>query len=188
MKFYSNINEDNFNNLQHILEEYAAEFAALYTSTLEDEGFKVTGKLINSITTNVKKGDTYYLVTFSAADYWKFVENGRKAGKMPPITPIMEWIEAKKILPRPNANGKLPTTKQLAFMIARSIGENGTIKRFNYDGSHIVAKTVEELNEKYEPLIEKALADDFEHYVLEVFDKVVIEKLNGIFTGKIALK
>jgi hypothetical protein len=43
-------------------------------------------------------------------EYWKYVEDGRKSGKYPPLETIKKWIEVKPVLPRPLANGKLPTT------------------------------------------------------------------------------
>lgn len=56
--------------------------------------------------------------------YWRVVENGRKGGKMPPLSAIEEWIKIKPVVPRTSGK-KVPSTKQLAFLIARSIGEKG---------------------------------------------------------------
>lgn len=56
--------------------------------------------------------------------YWRVVENGRKAGKMPPISAIEEWIKVKPVVPRTSGK-QVPSTKQLAFLISRSIGEKG---------------------------------------------------------------
>jgi hypothetical protein len=42
-------------------------------------------------------------------EYWKYLEYGRKSGKMPPIDDILSWINVKKILPRGN---KKPITKK----------------------------------------------------------------------------
>lgn len=53
------------------------------------------------------------------------IVHGRKAGKMPPMDSIRVWIARKGITPNP-INGKLPTVKQLSFLIARSIGLHGT--------------------------------------------------------------
>ncbi len=45
---------------------------------------------------------------------------GRKPGKFPPISAILDWIRAKGIKPTDT------TEKGLAFMIARSIAKKGT--------------------------------------------------------------
>jgi hypothetical protein len=54
---------------------------------------------------------------------------------MPPISAIEKWIEVKPIIPDSRI-GKVPTTKQLAFLIARSSGEKGT------KGTHALDNTI----------------------------------------------
>lgn len=161
---------EDFKNLLPILEEYAAEFERIYKEKLKADNRVATGNLINSIKTKVRQGKDYFEVEFDAAEYWKYVEEGRNAGKWPPREAILNWIRAKKILPRPDANGKLPTEEQLSYLIQRAIGENGTIKDKNYDGGHYVATTVEELNSIYLPQMEAALQLDMEDVVVELFD------------------
>ena len=80
--------------------------------------------------------DDIFTVSFDLVDYWWYIENGRGPGKMPPITDIEEWIEVKPIV-RDSRNGKVPSTKQLAYVIARSIGEKGT------KGTHALDKTIQ---------------------------------------------
>lgn len=73
-------------------------------------------------------------------DYWYYIEHGRKAGKMPPPNKLgKEWQTSQKIDPRRVIaeinikNKKKPSktlsfdkaTKQLSFIIARSIGKKG---------------------------------------------------------------
>lgn len=171
MKLTQILDDIQYNSLQSMLNDYASEFERLYKQELESKGHKATGGLINSITTKVNVGGDYFEVVFNAKDYWRFVEEGRGSGKFPPINKIEEWIVAKKIMPTP-INGKLPTQKQLAYLIGRSIAEHGTIKQYNYEGSKIVAKTVAELNAKYMPLLEDALQKDFEHIMIKVYDGI----------------
>lgn len=163
----------SFSRLESVLNEYASEFERLYKERLREDDFKATGNLINSIETQVKMGNDCYIVSFNAKEYWKYVEEGRRSGKFPPQGAILRWIKAKKILPQPDKEGNLPTEKQLAFLISRAIAKNGTIKRFNHEGSHIVAETVEQLNRDYIPLMEEALQEDFEHIAIEAFDSVM---------------
>lgn len=57
-----------------------------------------TGNLYQSIAFDVDiEGDSY---TFKIimADYWEYVDQGRKPGKKPPIKPIVEWIQNKPTL------------------------------------------------------------------------------------------
>ena len=162
--------QERFNNLEAIITEYASEFERLYKEKLREDDFKATGNLIDSISTKVKVGSDYYIVTFKAKDYWKWVEEGRRAGKFPPKKPIREWIEAKHILPTPDAEGNLPTPEQLTFLIQRAIARKGTIKRYGHEGSHIVYETVEQLNADYIPLMQEALQEDAEHFIFETLD------------------
>lgn len=70
--------------------------------------------------------------------HYLFVDSGRKAGKMPPIKPIIEFIKKNNI--------RLPegmTQKSLAFAIANSIAKKGVKPR----------PFIEDLQEELEKLI-----------------------------------
>lgn len=92
-----------------------------------------SGTLSNSLKGIVKQNGKYIVISIQLEDYWKFIENGTKA-HWPPISEIRKWISVKPVLPRPLKNGKLPTTNQLAFLIARKISKVGTkAKPFLYN-------------------------------------------------------
>lgn len=153
-----------FNTLK-VLEDYAVEAKEFIKHELVNEDKVASGALLRSIETTVEgDGGLNYKVVLHAEDYLKTIELGTEPrGKLPRIKPsieaIKEWIEIKPVLPRPFDNGKLPTTDQLAFLIAHSIAENG-IKP-----TPIIARTKEELNGKYEALLEEALRSDIEGYI-----------------------
>ena len=86
---------------------------------------------------NLQYKDDVFSINMDVPDYWWFGENGRKAGKMPPIESVLKWIRIKRIIPRP-LNGELPTQEQLAFLIARKIGRYGVV------GKHPWKHTLEE--------------------------------------------
>lgn len=88
---------------------------------------------LRSITVNLDIRGEYYSISFNTPEYWKYFEYGRKKGQMPPPSVIEQWIKINKIIPKA-IKGKIPTTKQLAYVIARSIGENGT------EGKHTLDK------------------------------------------------
>lgn len=89
------------------------------------------------------------------AEYWKYVENGRKSGKFPPISAIREWVKVKPVMPRPY-NGKLPTENQLAFLIARSIANKGIRPR------PIFKDSIDDLMQYLENGLEDAFTKDVE--------------------------
>ena len=99
------------------------QIANSYRNELTQQGKVASGRL-RDFTVEVVQDDKWFNIVFNLEHYWKYVENGRKPGKFPPINAIMEWIRVKPIVPHP-MNNRVPTTKQLAFLIARSIAQNG---------------------------------------------------------------
>ena len=109
------------------LQDLVDTIADIYRSELSNSS--ATGNLQN-FQTIIDINDTTFSVSFELADYWKYVEYGRKPGKMPPIDAIEQWVKVKPVVP--NAiNGRIPDTRQLAFLIARKIGREG-IEPKNY--------------------------------------------------------
>ena len=116
-----------FNNLQQVLDDFTKDVAETYKSLLLRDGKNATGELISSIrpmTTELVDGTLQ--CSLSLAPYWKYVENGRKPGRFPPVDNILDWVKAKPQLARPNRlDRKEITPKQLAFLVARKIATKG---------------------------------------------------------------
>lgn len=113
-----------FTNVVQFLNDFGKELADKYQRKLVNDDAVASGKLLNSIRYIFNKNNTSFEISMEMAEYWKYVENGRKSGKFPPISAIREWVKVKQVIPRPY-NGKLPTENQLAFLIARSISKKG---------------------------------------------------------------
>jgi hypothetical protein len=81
-----------------------------------------TGQLANSIKATVE-GDN---LKITMLDYGKWVNNGaeRGPGRVPPIKAIQFWIAKKAITPKRGI-----TAKQLPYVIQRSIGKRGQVRR-----------------------------------------------------------
>lgn len=156
------VSSEILQNFLATLNEYAEKARELYKRKLTDKGINASYKLLNSVETTVKRGDDTFTVTINLEDYWYYVENGRGPGKFPPIDKILEWIRVKPITPYSDSRGRLPTEEQLAFLISRKIAEQGT------EGRKVLAETVEELNNYYLPLLQKALDDDFARFSYEI--------------------
>lgn len=95
-----------------------------YLDLIEKEGHSASSDLINTATSIATFDGRYFEISFNLQDYWKYLENGTKP-HFPPIDAIERWIKVKKIVPK-SVNGKVPTTKQLAFLISRKISREGT--------------------------------------------------------------
>ena len=165
-------------NLRHfvdVLEEYMDNAYILFDRQFKRDKRSASGETLRKLDFKLNVKSDEYIVTFYAPDYYEYVEEGRKAGKMPPREAILKWIQVKKILPKPDKNGKLPSTETLAFLIARAIGKHGTIKDKGYKGGEYLADTVEEINDKYLPKLQEALEQDVAEFAVESFDKVTNE-------------
>ena len=114
------------------IQKLADSVGELYRKQLEDGGVNTSSNPIRAI---VEFNGDQLLISFELNDYWKYVEYGRKPGKQPPVDSIADWIKIKRIIPEP-INGKIPDTKQLAFLIARKIGRDGV------EGKHIMNKMI----------------------------------------------
>lgn len=78
---------------------------------------------------------------------------------------MTSYVELKPVLPRPDKNGKLPTNKQLAYLIGRKIATKGTQGTYNFE------HTCNYLNEKYDRKIEDAVSQDIEEDIDFIFIK-----------------
>lgn len=116
-----------FNNLQQVLDDFTKDVAETYRSLLLRDGKNATGELISSIKPMTPElVDGAFECSLSLAPHWKYVENGRRPGRFPPIDNILEWVKAKPQLARPNRlDRKEITPKQLAFLVARKIATKG---------------------------------------------------------------
>lgn len=150
-------------HVQAVMEEMAIAIRNEYQDNLIRNDRIASGDLLNNIEYEITRGDFTYTIYVKMRDYWYYVENGRKAGKMPPIDNILKWIEMKPILPRPNSKGKLPTPQQLAFLIARKIGELGT------EGTHDLRKATDTIWDTFEDRLYEAIDEDVDAAFIQIF-------------------
>lgn len=116
----------------------AEELVQSYREQLSADGKNASGTLSNTSSYLVNYNGTLLKISLLLEDYWKYVENDTKP-HFPPIDKIRQWIKVKPILPTAR-KGKLPTEKQLAYLIARKISKVGT------KGSHSLQSTLDKAN------------------------------------------
>lgn len=155
----------SFSNLEAVLLEYGKEVRNLYQLNLVHSDRIASGELLNSCEFELQVNGSSYSVVLEMAEYWKYVENGRNAGKFPPTNKILEWIMVKPVIPRPDKNGKLPTPKQLAYLIGRKIANEG------YEGTNDLKRASDSIYKKYQSKIVAALSKDLGGYL----EKFVIQ-------------
>ena len=87
-----------------------------------------TGNLRQSIKFQVNIIGNTFSVSVLLADYYKYVDQGRKPGTQPPVEPILKWLQVKNTLGLKTKNDKPLTDsglRSVAFLIARSIKGKG---------------------------------------------------------------
>lgn len=163
-----------FDNLQAVLEEYAAKAAEIYKYQIALGDHNASRNLVNSVTTHVIVNDRGFEVTMDLASYWKYLEGGSRgeesspagavyAAHFPPPRVLEEWIKVKPVIPRPSASGRIPSPRQLSWMIAHKIQREGTAP---YPA---LQTTMDELNRDYSTKFAIALQADTADYISKIY-------------------
>ena len=85
---------------------------------------KASGKLLRSLDYKVLEVLGKVVLKLEAEGYLKYVNDGRRPGKQPPVSPIKKWIKQKGLKGR-DAGGRFIKDDSFAFLVARSIGKKG---------------------------------------------------------------
>lgn len=146
-----------FPNTMRTLNEYARRIANLYRSKNLQAGYNPADELQN-ISFRVESNEGRFEIDFNMPDYWRYAENGRGPGKMPPEGSLLKWMQWKQILPSPMtlSNGKtvIPSMKSLEFLIRRKIGKYGT------EGQHTWEQTENEIKSELIRAVTESLKKD----------------------------
>lgn len=144
----------HWTNTLQFLNQVGRELVDAYKENLKGEDANASYNLSDSVEYKIDIDGTQYQLSLDLLSYWKYVEYGRRAGKMPPIQAIRDWVRMKPVLPRANKNGKLPTISQLSYLIARKIGEEGI------EGRHILENSVESILQDFDERLGRAVEKD----------------------------
>ena len=133
----------DFKHTMKALRDFGKFIVTNYKSELEAEHMN-NGELYKNISYKVTTGTGGWVISVSLEKYWKYIEYGRRPGKMPPLDVIEKWIDVKQIKPHSMTlkSGKtvIPTPPQLPFLIARSIGRRGIAPKPLFQKSFEAAK------------------------------------------------
>ena len=154
----------DFRHTMKALNDFGNFIITNYKSQLEAEQMN-NGELYRKISYSVSTVNSGWVISVSLADYWKYIENGRRAGaKMPPLEVIEKWIDVKQIKPHAMTlkSGKtvIPTPPQLPFLIARSIGKKGIPPKPLFKNSFEAAK------QQFIQVIKDAITQDIKENLL----------------------
>ena len=162
----------DLSNLQAELVKYGTLLVQKYKAQLKIDGTQATGDTEKSLNYVVGTAELQILADKSL----EYIDQGRKPGEAPPLSAIAQWARAKGIKPRGGDGSFIKSTSMTEVWmiknIAKSIAENGTIKRFGYKGSGIIDFVY--LNQKNEML----------NNIFAAYGRDVQEELNKIAKTK----
>lgn len=134
------------NEIRNVLEKYGKQMVMSVQDKLMRDNTNATGDAINSVTAEV----TDTTITILGNKYIEAIDKGRGAGKrMPPVVNILQWIKAKGIR-QMSSSKRVMRDRDLAWVIARKIAREGTLKRFGNTGTNLLGFVT---NQYAEPLI-----------------------------------
>lgn len=122
-----------------------------------------SGKMAESLKYRI---DNEGLTIFSTEQFFTVLETGRKPGKRPPIAVVEQWIKDKPV-------GSDINPKSLAFLIARKIGEEGSLLYRQGGNSGVISDFINQKN--IEDNLISVLNKDFKEYIINEF----INKINN---------
>ena len=130
-----------------------------YTVTTKRYASDNTKELKQSLRYEIKEVQGNILVVFYAAEYWYYVNFGRKAGKGVPPEIINAWVKQKPVRPQKGggagfAKNTESARRSLAFLINRKI------KTFGIEGNMFFTKTVNIYSDKLRENLGKRVAND----------------------------
>lgn len=158
-----------WDKLRETLNHFADYFIQSARNNLSDNNTNASFDLYNSFEKIIDIGDDWFSVKISLEDYWYYVENGRKAGKFPPLPKIQEWVNIKPVEALPDRNGRIPSVEQLSFLIGRKIANEGTEPQPFFEPAK------EDAIARFELAIDLAIAEDVDNYVLSKVDEYLLK-------------
>jgi hypothetical protein len=122
-----------------IAKELEKQITDALKKKFEEQGHSLTGKGINSLQTIVKDELGGLIIQILGEEYMGFQDAGRKAGKMPPIEPLMRWVKLRGLA------SDMKAVKRIAFAIAmnmKKIGMHSSGSRIDLSKRHFISDTI----------------------------------------------
>lgn len=111
-------------NTQIALDRFGKYLVKEARKNLTRKKKNVSKALYKSIDYEVQVMENSINFNFLMEEYGEWVDKGRKAGKMPPVSAIEKWVEQRKIQFRDN-RGRFESYNSTAWAIAKSIKKRG---------------------------------------------------------------
>ena len=150
-----NINKDN---TKAALDKFGKYLVKEARKNLTRKKKNNTKALYDSLDYEVNVMPNSLTFDFLMEEYGEWVDKGRRAGKMPPVSAIEQWVSQRRIQFRDN-KGRFETYRTTAFLIARSIKKRGIPATYFYSRPFNLgfAKLPAELTQAYALDVEEFL-------------------------------
>lgn len=157
------------------LYDLAAQVMDTYISYLEQYKVNASGELTAAARSwNFALDGDVYRLTAPLPKQWYFVEYGRNpSSKMPPVEAIERWIQVKRLPIQPRANGKIPSTRQVAFAIAKKIQKEGFYSP-GHQGKEVLSKAIEDNQDAIQQMC---------NIITRKANESVLEDISSTFNG-----
>ncbi len=154
-----------YTNLRQMLETITDELIAEYRTVLLERSASQTGAIADSMRGTVISDEERHEIQLSLLAYWKWVERGRRPGKRPPMDKIEAWIQRTELANIAASEGI--TIRQLAFLIARKIGREGT------EGKQVFYEVFERRMDEWVRRITSAVKEDVQHEAVLIIRQLI---------------
>ena len=114
------------NTIADEVKKWLDESKAKIIVNYDRDNMRASGNFAKSLSNTVTEKNGRVVGVMVGSHHSLFVDQGRNAGKRPPISAILKWIDDKRIVPTDISK------PSLAFLIARKIGNEGWKPKNSY--------------------------------------------------------
>lgn len=127
----------SFSNTNTAMRRLGQLLVSKYKERVVEDNTVATGGLRDSFVYRVKDNGATIDLEVLASKVAEVIDTGRGKGELPPpYSSIIRWMNAKGITPKKGTTAR--DYKAASIAIAKSIGANGTIKRFGNTGTNFI--------------------------------------------------
>lgn len=158
-----------FTNTSRALRQIGGLVSSRLAEGLREVNAIASGDLESSIDFRAYERSSVLGVNITMLDYWQAVDEGRRAGKMPPVSKIQEWLTYPNVRDKirfGQSDAPIQDIESVAFVIARKIGREGT-KGNNFATNVFNSRLIQK---EVPSLIEESIGKDIEAILDEAFN------------------
>lgn len=142
-----------------VLRMFGDDYIKILTALLKKKDKRASGALINSLSSKIQETARSIVIIIESNDYLKYVDEGRKAGKYPPLNALSKWMALKNI------------PKEALFPIARSI------YKFGIKPTNVIQQTTKEFETS--PTLTKKYEENIASFIEEELYKMLTAKIQN---------